>query len=208
MKEVKIESRKIWEKQISRKDSVLDIGCWSGSKVLSLYKKCNAYGTDFNKETLEQADEKIKNKLVYCDITKNKPFDKKFDWVLMSEVIEHIEKEKDALRNVSTSIKKGGKLILTTPRSIPFFQFWDPAWIRWKFFWGNRHYHYNLNELKNLLEKEGFKIKEYTIAGPFKWVFARWINIVLKFVLKSKKTISFGQGNGFCNWMILAEKIK
>ena len=67
-----------------------------GKKVLELNSKCNAYGADFNRKTLSLANKKIKKKLVYCDITKNKPFDKKFDWILLSEVIEHIEKESEA----------------------------------------------------------------------------------------------------------------
>ncbi|MCK4996961.1 class I SAM-dependent methyltransferase [Candidatus Pacearchaeota archaeon] len=197
-----------WKNSIKKTDSFLDIGCWSGATVLELNEKCDAYGADFNKETLKLAPKKIKDKLVYCDITKNKPFNKKFDWILLSEVIEHIPEEKKAIKNISKSLKMGGKLILTTPKSVPFFEFWDPAWVRWKFGGKERHYHFTLNELESLLKANELKIKEYSTYGPLRWVFARWINVFLKFVLKSKKIISFGQGDGFCEWMILAEKIK
>jgi SAM-dependent methyltransferase len=197
-----------WKSKVKKTDSFLDVGCWSGNTVLELNKRCDAYGADFNEKTLVLANEKIKDKLVYCDITKNNPFDKKFDWILLSEVIEHISEEKKAIRNISNSLKIGGKLILTTPRNVPFFQIWDPAWVRWKCGGTERHYHFTLAELRQLLGEENLIIRQYAINGNIKWVFVRWVNVFLKFVLKSKKHISFENSDGFCDWMILAEKIK
>jgi len=207
MKKVRYKEFIKWEGKIKRLDLFLDIGCWDGSTVLKLNKKCDAYGADFDKEKLALANEKIKNKLKYCDISKDKPFNKKFDWILLSEVIEHIKDDNLALRNISDSLKKGGKLILTTPKSIILFEFWDPAWVRWKFGGRERHHHYTLEELNCKLLKHKLKIKHYAIAGPLKWIVARWINVLLKYGIKSDKTISLGQGDGICNWMILAKKI-
>ncbi len=197
-----------WKQKIKVDDSFLDIGCWDGNAVLELNKKCDAYGADFNEKKLNIANKKIRNKLVYCDITKNKPFNKKFDWILLSEVMEHIPQENKAMKNISDSLKIGGILILTTPRSVPFFEFWDPAWVRWKFGGTERHYHFTLAELRRLLGEENLIIRQYAINGNINWVFVRWVNVFLKFVLKSKKHISFENSDGFCDWMILAEKIK
>ena len=208
MRKIKYSKFLEWKNKLKKTDSFLDVGCWSGATVLELDKVCDAYGADFNEKTLMLANEKIKNKLVHCDITKNKPFDKKFDWILLSEVIEHISEEKKAIINISNSLKIGGKLILTTPRSIPFFQIWDPAWVRWKFGGTERHHHFTLAELRQLLGEKNLIIRQYAINGNIKWVFVRWVNVFLKFVLKSKKHISFENSDGFCDWMILAEKIK
>jgi len=208
MRKIKYEDFVQWENKLKKTDSFLDVGCWGGAKVLELNKRCNAYGIDYNKKTLALADKLIKNKLKYCDITKDKPFNKKFDWILLSEVIEHIKKEDSALKNISKSLKIGGKLILTTPKSIHLFEFWDPAWVRWKLGGKARHYHYSLNELNKKLLKQKLKIKYYAIAGPLRWITARWINVILKFGLRSKKIVNFGQGDGICNWFILAEKIR
>ena len=197
-----------WKQKIKVDDSFLDIGCWDGNAVLELNKKCDAYGSDFDKKKLNIANKKIRNKLVYCDITKNKPFNKKFDWILLSEVMEHIPQENKAMKNISDSLKIGGILILTTPRSVPFFEFWDPAWVRWKFGGKERHYHYTFDELNELLLKHNLKIKKYAINGTLWWVFARWINVFSKFILRSNKIVSFENSDGFCDWMILAEKIK
>jgi hypothetical protein len=122
--------------------------------------------------------------------------------------MEHIPQENKAMKNISDSLKIGGILILTTPRSVPFFEFWDPAWVRWKFGGKERHYHYTFDELNELLLKHNLKIKKYAINGTLWWVFARWINVFSKFILRSNKIVSFGNSDGFCDWMILAERIK
>ena len=197
-----------WPEKLRKKDLFLDIGCWSGAKVLEMKNKCNFYGLDFDKEKLKLVDIKIKKRVKYGDITKKIPFDKKFDLILLSEVIEHIKEDELALKNISNSLKKNGILILTTPKSIKGFEFWDPAWIRWKMGGNERHHHYTLNELDKKLSKQGLKIQKYAIAGPLRWISARWINVFLKYVLRINKTVSFGQGNGICSWMIFAKKIK
>jgi len=197
-----------WEENIKEKNAFLDIGCWGGAKVLQLDGKCDAYGMDFDREKLKLVNIKIKNKVKYGDVTKRIPFSKKFDWILLSEVIEHIKEEESALKNISNSLKKGGKLILTTPKSIKGFEFWDPAWVRWKMGGNERHHHYTLNELDKKLSKQGLKIQRYAIAGPMGWIILRWINVFLKYGLKINKSLSFRQKDGICNLMILAEKIK
>ncbi|MBU4308448.1 MAG: class I SAM-dependent methyltransferase [Nanoarchaeota archaeon] len=208
MKEVKIESRKIWEKQISRKDSVLDIGCWSGEKLLELLPKTkNGFGMDISGSKFHLANPKIRNKLKKCDITKKVPFKQKFDWIILGEVLEHVSDDEKALKNISNSLKKGGKLILTTPRSIKFFQIWDPAWFRWKFLKGQKHHHYTKQELIKKLKKKNLLIKEYYITGNFIWVLNRWINVILEYLLRLKKVHFSKEKKGFCDWIILAEKI-
>jgi SAM-dependent methyltransferase len=208
MKKISVSEFNKWKDEITSDDKFLDIGCWDGKTTLEMDSKCDAYGCDFNQNKLNLADSEIKNKLVYCDITKNKPFKIKFDWALMSEVIEHISDEDNAIKNVSASLKKGGKLILTTPRSVKFFQIWDPAWIRWKMGGNERHYHYQISELKQLLEKNNLEIKKYAIYGNLKWMIIRWTNVFLRYVLGLKKQIHASLEEGFCGWMIYAEKIK
>ena len=53
-----------WKNSIKKTDSFLDIGCWSGATVLELNEKCDAYGADFNKETLKLAPKKIKAEVI------------------------------------------------------------------------------------------------------------------------------------------------
>ena len=196
-----------WKDDIKRTDSFLDVGCWSGSTVSEMNDICDAYGVDFNKETLKLVDKKIAGKVKYSDITKSIAFDRKFDWILCSEVIEHIENDEKALKNISEVMKKGGMLILTTPRSIPLLEFWDPAWVKWKFGGNERHWHYSLNELEQKMNGAGFRILKVAARGNFGWVVRRWANIVLRYLFRMKFQVGNSYGDGFVDWMILAEKI-
>ena len=198
-----------WEKKIKKNDFVLDIGCWDGKKILELNSVSkNIYGIDIDTKRFSLADKKIKKRLFYGDVTKKIPFRIKFDWIILSEVLEHVSNDSKALKNIYNSLKKGGKLILSTPNSVQFLEFWDPAWVRWKFLKGQKHYHYSKEELFGKLNKSGFIIKEYYILGNLSWVLARWINVFLRYGLKLKKQVNYPMKKGFCDLVILAEKIK
>jgi SAM-dependent methyltransferase len=207
VRKISVDQFEEWEGGVGRNDLFLDVGCWSGATVLRMNDKCEAYGVDFNKETLKLADKRIADRLKYSDITKNIAFNKKFDWVFCSEVVEHIEKDREALGNISKIMKKGGHLVLTTPRSVRFFEFWDPAWVRWKFGGKERHWHYTLKELDSKMSRVGLKIKRYAVQGNFKWVVRRWINVILQYLIRTDFKVKNSKGDGFSDWMILAEKI-
>jgi len=207
MKKVSVPEFNKWENKIKKRNLFLDVGCWDGKKVLDISKKCHAFGIDIDKQKISLANPIIKNKLKNADATKKIPFNKKFDWVYLSEVIEHVENYDALLKNISNSLKINGKLILTTPQSISFFQIWDPAWVKWKF-GGPQHYHYTLNELKEKLLRYNLEIESYAIGGSFLWVISRWVNVFFKYVLKSKKQFNWGKPDGFCDIKIIAKKIK
>ncbi|MBU2612623.1 MAG: class I SAM-dependent methyltransferase [Nanoarchaeota archaeon] len=206
MKEVFVGKRNYWENSISKGDLVLDIGCWRGAKVSELRKRgVNAFGMDIDEEKLKMSDKKLN--LKQGDVTKKIPFNRKFDWVIFGEVLEHISNDELALKNISKSLKNGGKLILSTPRNVPFFEFWDPAWVRWKFLGGQRHHHYTQKELWDKMKRNGLEVKEYYVIGNFIWVLNRWINVFLQYLFRLNK-ISFSKElKGFCDWVILAEKV-
>lgn len=211
MKRVSVGRRERWEDSISSKDFVLDVGCWGGEKVEVLMKKTNGvFGMDIDKPKINSAKKKVKRRLKFGDITKNIPFGRKFNWIIFGEVLEHIEGDNAALMNINNALKDRGKLILTTPRHVPFFQIWDPAWVRWKFLGGQRHHHYTQEELFSKLQKNGFIIKEYYIIGNLSWVIYRWINVIMKYVFRVKKGFMGSKvlQSGFCDWVILAQKSK
>ena len=150
----------------------------------------------------------IKKRIKWGDVTKKIPFKNKFDWIIFGEVLEHVSDDDEALENIGKSLKKGGKLILSTPRSVKYFEMWDPAWFRWKFLRGQRHYHYTKEELFGKLKKNKLEVREYYIIGNLVWDFFRWFNIFLNYVLRIKKKVYIqDERKGFFDWVILAEKI-
>ncbi|HUW43594.1 MAG TPA: class I SAM-dependent methyltransferase [Bacillota bacterium] len=191
---------------IKEKDFVLDVGCWGGARVSKLSSICNnVYGIDINTERFKLADKETRKRLFFGDVEKGIPLKMKFDWIFLTEVLEHLKNDKLALKNISKSLKKNGKLILTTTKSIRFFEFYDPAWIRWKF-GGERHYHYTKEELFKKLEKNNLVVNEYSLKGNLIWVIIRWINVFLRYVLRLKFQINIKTGKGFCQWIILAKR--
>jgi len=209
MKEMKNQKVPFCEEKLKKNEIILDVGCWSGEKVKSLLNKCQPYGIDINQDRFNLAPKKIRNRLFFGDITKKvtlKNIRKKFDWIFLGEVLEHLEKDEVALKNINFLLKRRGKLVLTTPKSIFLLEFWDPAWIRWKFFGGQRHYHYTQKELYEKLEKAGFIIEEIRVTGNMKWLFFRWANTILKNGLKLKKSYPCEKNKGFFDWEIFAKK--
>ena len=196
----------LWEELIEPQHKLLDVGCWNGKRILELKDKCDVYGIDIDSTKFKTADKAIKDKLFQGDIVKELEFDIKFDFILLRDVLEHIKNESLALENISKAMKNGGYLILSTPKHIPFLDFYDPAWIRWNMLGGEQHGHYSKKELLDLLEDAGFEVKHYHIEGTLHWLFARWINGFSKYVLKSKKQIKSGWEPGHFNWMIVARK--
>ena len=207
MRRVSVEELVKWKDSVRKKDLFLDVGCWSGATVLKMSERCEAYGVDFNRETLKLADKRVADRLRYSDITKSINFDKKFNWALCSEVVEHIEEDGKALKNIAGAIKKGGHLVLTTPRSVRFFEFWDPAWVRGKFGGRERHWHYSLEELERKMSGAGFRILKVSTRGSFKWIVRRWVNVVLQYLFRNDYKVKNSWGNGFVDWVVLAERI-
>lgn len=78
------------------------------------------------------------------------PFTDHFDIVCMFDVIEHIERDDQALKNAAAMLRKGGRIIIT----VPSYQ-----WL-----WSNIDYNsghkrrYAVKMMKNLLDKADLKL--------------------------------------------------
>lgn len=95
---------------------VLDIGCWDGTYA-SLYKKetNQVYGIESSNSAAKRAKKKgiiVQN----GDFMEKNFFDGvKFDVIVAGEIIEHIYDTDLFLKKIYLKLKKGGKLIITTP---------------------------------------------------------------------------------------------
>ena len=77
-----------------------------------------------------------------------------FDSVVSFQVIEHIEKDIDFVREVSRVLRPGGKFVVSTPNA-PMSLTRNPWHVR----------EYNADELRNILECHFAKVEAYGVLG-------------------------------------------
>lgn len=159
----------IWIKKLiykKKKINCFEIGVGDGELLYKLKKFCNKYyGIEPDKTAFKRVK---KNKNIYNYTAENyfkkkefKNLKKFFDLVMLISVFEHISRPDVFIEKVKTKIKKGGLLVISVPNSKSFLFFY---FLR-KLFnlepWSYFHISFfNVNNLKYLLEKNDFKIKQ------------------------------------------------
>lgn len=122
-------SRYSFASKFVKKKLVLDIACGTGYGTEYLLKKGYArkvYGGDISPESINYAKKRYKNKnLVFRVMRAEKmPFkDNFFDVIVSFETIEHLEKYREFLFECRRVLKRGGRIIISTPNkkvSSPF----------------------------------------------------------------------------------------
>ncbi len=97
--------------------TLLDFGCGQGLllKLLENYNY-NLYGYDFSNELIELAIKNTTNAKIYNKLPENK----KYDVIVLSEVLEHLQDPLSVLKDLKDKLNKGGFLILTVPNGDRF----------------------------------------------------------------------------------------
>lgn len=161
---------KIIKKYLKKeKGLIIDIGCSSGRYLIN-----NIIGADISIEKLKKAKSEF---LVSLDIENDLCFREKFfDFVLFSEVLEHLRNPEKGLVNIFKILKPKGKLLLTTPHKLgKTIEYEGIETLReygiTEGTHGNKYIHKNFSkeELKTLLNNAGFKIIElYSIENELR----------------------------------------
>ena len=105
--------------------TLLDVGCNDGVYTIPYCKMGGrAHGIDLSKSLILKATEKSKKERVEAtfetaDIL-NYQSDKKYEVILFSEVLEHLNQQEKAIENIYKLLVCGGYLLLTTPT--PLFE--------------------------------------------------------------------------------------
>lgn len=168
-------------------NKILDAGCGTGRDAMFYIKNGLAYvGMDLSKEMLQKAYETISTEItqsnrkpiiklredVYIDDISNKVIflyggitnipvkDNSFDFVVCSEVIEHVPNWTESLKEFKRVLRDGGILLITTPNIYSLYGLtrlfyentigWSHPFDQWKNYWA----------LKKELSKIGFEIEE------------------------------------------------
>lgn len=158
-------------------EKIIDLGCGTGYYLYllnSLPLKLKLTGFDYDKKSLDEAKQTLSGddiNFVAGDLHKM-PFEKNsFDKAIISEVLEHLEDDRKALKEIYRILKKEGTLVISVP-SINYPFLWDPLnWLLQRIFnthlktgffsgiWNGHIRLYKLEDLKNKLKKAGFKVE-------------------------------------------------
>jgi len=104
------------QKCIAKEEKIIEIGAGTGnvSRYLQKNKYQNISAGEMHLNGLKYAqDYGIKE--CYQFNLLNTPFEDEFDTICMFDVLEHIEEDDFALKNVNKSLKKQGNVVLTVP---------------------------------------------------------------------------------------------
>lgn len=113
-------------RQIKEGSEVLDIGCASGilGATISKYKNCIVDGIEYDKEAVKIASKKNSYRDVFnfsiSDTTDEKykkfvKLNRKYDFIVFADVLEHLVNPWNALVNASLMLKKNGKIVISLP---------------------------------------------------------------------------------------------
>ncbi|WP_432410165.1 class I SAM-dependent methyltransferase [Rasiella sp. SM2506] len=145
--------------------TILDIGCSSGILLDELkqdgFAVENLYGVDISSIAIENCKKNgIPN--AYVMDAQHIELRQKFDIVIASDCLEHIEDDKSALKNWNNLLTNQGTIMIFVPAFMSLWSHHDKV---------NMHYRrYTLPELKNKMEHTGFKIKKSSFWNFFLFV--------------------------------------
>jgi 2-polyprenyl-3-methyl-5-hydroxy-6-metoxy-1,4-benzoquinol methylase len=161
---------KVLAKRIRDANRILEVGCGDGYLMSLVSPHCDKLvGIDADPLGVKFAKEKLLS-FLNCDVMQSNCYhlafkNGTFDMVLLADVIEHLDRPKDCLKEIKRVLTNTGSLILTTPK-------WRPDRK-----WDSRHFkEYKPEELYDLL-KPFFNNISTSFFWPLWWhkLYANWL---------------------------------
>jgi len=130
-------------------EMVLDVGCGWGRELIRLK---NAIGIDMSLPFLKTARNYVKNDVVLAD-AHHLPFKKgSFEFIVTSEVLEHVENAAQVIKELKRVMKIKGRLLIQTPnKALTFGKLISSEKC------GHVH-EFTFEELKGVLQSLGFAV--------------------------------------------------
>ena len=143
------------DRYLTKKDNIriLDIGCGSGLMLNALEEKGQTYGLDMSNDAIRFSKEiftgEVRKGLLPDEISYEENF---FDLITALDVIEHVDRDVDALEVIHSRLATGGKAVITVPAYMFLWTSFDVA---------NEHKRrYTLKELNVKLIQAGFSVEK------------------------------------------------
>ncbi len=164
--------------------TILDIGCYDGVILKALEKKGyqHLYGIDFS-ETSKKSFAKTSIHFAQCDVEQEAiPFNKKFDLVIFTDVLEHFFSPQSVLFELKKKLAPDAKIIFSVPNAGWFLNGFLLSFLPSKLFlstafgpWGHTYQFtfYQASKMAGnlkfkLIELTGTKMDNYAFKTGFK----------------------------------------
>ena len=101
---------------------ILDVGCGLGMYVRQMRRfSSEVYGVDVDAEKVAEASQFLPN--VYTAPAESLPFpDDYFDVILLHEVIEHVDDDRQTIREAYRCLRPGGRIVIYAPNRLYLFE--------------------------------------------------------------------------------------
>ncbi len=156
--------------------TVFEIGAGTGRTLEMLKEKgFSVEGLDSSKNAVKFAQRKgieLKHSAI-----ENFYFVKKYDLVLLLDVLEHLEEDSEALKQISKSVEENKFIFLTVPAFQFLFGPHDKLLYHFR--------RYNKNQIKFMLELNGFKVEKISYWNFFLFFPSVSIKLFKKFFYKN-----------------------
>jgi 2-polyprenyl-3-methyl-5-hydroxy-6-metoxy-1,4-benzoquinol methylase len=151
--------------------TIMDVGCGPGSFFYQHKKRGKKIGVDFAESQISYAKKVMPDVNWICANVENASLPKA-DYVVFSEVLEHLPPNTEILKKINGVMKKGGKLIMTTPN---YSSLWPVIEKVWDWVSPVKYEEQHINPqtpktLKKEIESSGFKLiglKTMFLFTPF-----------------------------------------
>ena len=151
---------------VPKDSNVYEVGCGTGNLVASLRPKIG-YGMDISNQMIKIAKENHKHNkhITYSTSWPNE----KFDYIFMSDVVEHLENPQDTLVKISKLMGKKSIFINTMANPLwePLLMLWEKLGLKMP---EGPHYRIKNKELTMMMKRVRLKIikHDYKLLIPIK----------------------------------------
>lgn len=162
---------------IPRSVRVLDIGCGFGESLgFHRARGCEVYGVEAD-ENIRRVADKFGFNVHVGLFDPNVYSEDFFDYVTMSQVIEHVVDPVQTLTGIGKVLKRGGVAILSTPNASGWgAKVFRQRWINW-----HAPYHlqfFTVESMRLAAQKSGLVLERTTTITPSAWLHFQWVHLL------------------------------